>query len=48
MEDFTPLIHSLKYLLETGIDFAKALMGVIVELFQLIMEFIKGALSFLK
>jgi hypothetical protein len=45
--NFTPLIHALKYLLETGIDFAKASIGVVIELFQLIVELVKGGLSLL-
>lgn len=48
MEDFTPLINALKLLLETGIVFVKALWGVVVELFQLIVAFVKAGLSLLK
>ncbi len=47
MDDFTPLIHALKYLLETGIIFIKALWGVVVELFQLMIGFVKAGLSLL-
>lgn len=47
MDDFTPLIHALKYLFETGIVFGKALAGVVIALFQLILAFIKGGLSLL-
>lgn len=47
MDDFTPLISALKILLEAGIIFAKALIGVAIELFQLIIAFIKGGLSLL-
>lgn len=45
--NFTPLIHALKYLLESSIVFAKALIGVATELFQLILVFIKWGLSLL-
>ncbi|MBI3088934.1 MAG: hypothetical protein HYY99_01615 [Candidatus Colwellbacteria bacterium] len=48
MDDFTPLIHALKYLLETGIIFIKALWGVVVEFFQLAVQFIKAGLSLLQ
>ena len=47
MEDFAPLISTLKILLESGIVFAKALIGVATELFQLILVFIKWGLSLL-
>ena len=47
MEDFAPLISALKILLESGIVFAKALIGVVTELFQLILVFIKWGLSLL-
>ncbi|MBI2012842.1 MAG: hypothetical protein HYS88_00075 [Candidatus Colwellbacteria bacterium] len=47
MEDFTPLIHALKILFETGIDFAKALIEVVIELFQVIIALIKSGLSLL-
>lgn len=47
MDDFTPLIHALKILLDSGVIFIKALAGVVVELFQLIVTFIKGGLSLL-
>ena len=47
MDDFTPLISALKILFEAGIDFAKASIGVVIELFQLIVELVKGGLSLL-
>lgn len=47
MENFTPLISTLKILLETGLVFGKALIGVATELFQLIIVFIKWGLSLL-
>ena len=47
MDDFTPLVSALKILLDTGIIFAKALIEVVVELFQLVVAFIKGGLSLL-
>jgi len=47
MNNFSSLISALKILLSTGIDFGKALVGVIIQLFQLIVEFVKGGLSLL-
>ena len=47
METFTPLIEALKLFFSSGLDFVKALIGVVVELFQLIVAFIKGGLSLL-
>lgn len=47
MDDLTPLITALKILFSSGIIFAKALIRVVIELLQLIVEFIKGGLSLL-
>ena len=47
MEDFAPIISALKILLESGIVFVKALIGVVTELFHLMLIFIKWGLSLL-
>ena len=47
MAEFTPLIDALKLFFSSGLDFVKAAIGVVVELFQLIVQFIKAGLSLL-
>ncbi|MBI2594965.1 MAG: hypothetical protein HYW38_01750 [Candidatus Colwellbacteria bacterium] len=47
METFAPLIEALKIFFTSGVVFVKALIGVVVELFQLIVQFIKAGLSLL-
>ena len=47
MDDLTPLISALKLLFSSGFVFLKAIVGVVIELFQVIIAFIKGGLSLL-
>lgn len=47
LSDFDPLVKALKQLFSATVDLAKAAVEVVIQLFQLIIEFVKAGFSLL-